>query len=151
MDRLEHIARTTPDGIAGRWSVAAWVAGLVIVLLGGLATAAALLSPGLALAGSLPAGTANVHPWIADGGAEVARNMTWRIEVMLGYLCLGIAALAVALRFGRELLEKLQDWYEGVPLLLRPPVPQRVPAVMMPRPGHGRVRPPRASRKLHAA
>lgn len=150
MDRLEQIARTKTDGTAGRWTALGWGAGLAIMLIGGIAVAASLLTPGLALAGSLPAATANIHPWIGDGGPEVAPNMAWRIEVMLEYLALGVAAIAVALHFGRNLLVKLQDWYEGVPLALRPPVPQRVRAVIMPRPGHGRARHARASHKLHA-
>lgn len=151
MDRLEHIARSRTDGIAGRWSALGWAAGLAIVLFGGFAVAASLLGPGVALAGSLPAATANIHPWIGDGGPEVAPNMAWRIEVMIEYLVLGLAAIAVALRFGKNLLVKLQDWYEGMPLVLRPPAPQRVRAVIMPRPGHGRARlAGHAGRKLHA-
>jgi hypothetical protein len=150
MDRLEQFARTRTDGIAGRWSALGWAIGLAVMLFGGIAVAASLLIPGVALAGSLPAATANIHPWIGDGGAEVASNMAWRIEVMLEYLALGVAAIVVALYFGKSLLVKLQDWYEGVPLLARAPVPQRVRAVIMPRPGHGRARVGHAARKLHA-
>jgi hypothetical protein len=151
MDRLEQIARIRTDGNSGRWSALGWAVGLAMVLFGGIAVAASLLCPGLALAGSLPAATANIHPWIGDGGPEVAPNMAWRIEIMLEYLALGIAAIAIALRFGKNLLVKLQDWYEGVPLALRPPVPQLVRAVVMPRPGHGRARfAGHRDRKLHA-
>lgn len=152
MDRLEHIARTRTDGTAGRWSALAWAAGLALVLFGGLAVAASLLSPGVALAGSLPTATANLHPWIGDGGPEMAPNMSWRIEVMLEYLALGVAAIIAALYFAKNLLAKLQDWYEGEPLVLRRPAPQRVRALIMPRPGHGRARlgRARAGRNLHA-
>lgn len=152
MDRLEHMARSKADGTHPVTTIG-WAAALALVLFGGITVASGLLAPGVALAATLPSGATGAHVWIVDGGPEVAANMPWRIEIMVEYIAAGLAAIFVALRFGRGLLVKLQDWYEGVPLVPAKPLPQPVPAVIMPRPGHGRARPAANGRKreLHAA
>jgi hypothetical protein len=153
VDGLEHMARTK-TGKTGPLAAVGWMAGLAVVVVGGGAVAASFLAPGMALAAAFPSGTTGAHAWIVDGGPEVATNMSWRVEIMLEYIVVGLAALFVALRFGRALLVRLQDWYEGEPMRRPAPLIQQVPAVMMPRPGHGRPQGIPAndrSRELHAA
>ena len=115
MDDLEHMARAKTEETGALTSLG-WVAALSLTVFGGIAVAACFFAPGLALAGTLPADTTGAHPWIVDGGGEVANNMSWRVEIMIEYIALGFAAFVLALRFGKVLLGKLQDWYEGAPL-----------------------------------
>lgn len=133
MDPLDQMALIKTNGTDGKLAPLTRLAATGGIVLGGLAIAAAFFAPGLALAGALPAGAAGAHPWIVDGGPEIANNMPWRIELMLEYIAVGIAALAVALRVGHALLGKAQDWYEGTPLTPWVRTPQPVPATIFPR------------------
>jgi len=133
MEPLEHMARIKTDGIAGPLPPLVRLAGTAGVVLGGIAIAAAFFAPGLALAGGMPAGATGAHPWIVDGGGEIANNVHGRIEIMLEYIALGLVAMIAALRFGRVLLAKAQDWYEGAPLMPPKRAPHPVPATMFPR------------------
>jgi hypothetical protein len=152
VDDLEHMARAKTEE-TGVLTSLGWVAAAGLTVFGGIAVAACFFAPGLALAGKLPADTTGAHPWIVDGGGEVANNMSWRVEIMIEYIALGFAAVFLALRFGKILLGKVQDWYEGAPLVPATPLVQTVPAVAMPRPGHGsdRAMPANDRRELHAA
>jgi len=151
MESLDEMARTKTDGSTGPLTPLARLAGTIGVVLGGIAIAAAFFAPGLALAGALPAGGTGAHPWIVDGGPEVANNMPWRIEIMVEYIALGLAAIFVALRFGRALLNKVQDWYEGAPLMPPKRTAQPVPATMFPRARQSDAANANDKRKLHAA
>jgi hypothetical protein len=153
MGDLEHMARTRTGGKIGPLTTVGWMTGLSLVVFGGIALASSFLVPGVALAGTLPSDATGAHPWIVDGGGEVAGNMSWRVEITIEYIAMGIAAFLLALRFGKILLAKLQDWCEGMPLAPAKPLAQPVPAVAMPRPGHGRDRaaPANDRHKLHAA
>ncbi len=150
MDRLEHMARTK-TGRTGPLTTLGWVAALAFVVFGGIAVAAAFLTPGLALAGGLPANATGAHPWITDGGTEVAQAASWRLEIMLEYLAAGLAVLILSLRFGKTLMVKLQDWYEGAPLVPAKPLPLQVPATVIPRPRPLKAANDRRDRELHAA
>jgi hypothetical protein len=147
MDGLEHMARTKA-GKAGPLTTVGWAAALTFVLFGGIGVAASFLAPGLALASTLPTDATGAHPWIVDGGGEIANNVSWRVEIMLEYIALGLAAITMSLRFGKAFLAKLQDWYEGAPLVPKKPSTQPVPAAAIPRPRQGKAA---NRRKLHAA
>jgi hypothetical protein len=116
-DTLEQmIRRQASRGAAGTLTNLGRAAALTGILLGGIAVAASFLAPGLALAGSMPtAGATGAHPWIVDGGGEVADNLSWRLEITVEYIALGVALVFVTLRFGKVWLAKLQDWYEAAP------------------------------------
>jgi hypothetical protein len=116
-DTLEQMVRREASrGTAGALTNLGRVAALTGIMLGGIAVAATFLAPGLALAGSVPtSGATGAHPWITDGGGEVADNLSWRLEITVEYIAIGILLIFVTLRFGKVWLAKLQDWYEAVP------------------------------------
>ena len=133
MDGLEHMARSKV-GNAGPLTTIGWAAALTIVVFGGVGVAASFLAPGLALASTLPTDATGAHPWIVDGGGEVANDVSWRVEIMLEYIALGLAVIVLSLRFGNAVLAKLQDWYEGAPLAPTNPAAHPAPAAAIPRP-----------------
>lgn len=144
------MARTKTGGNAGPLTSLGWLAALTLTVFGGIAVAACFLAPGLALASSVPANATGAHPWIVDGGPEVANNVSWRLEIMLEYLALGLAAVGLALRFGKVMLVKLQDWYEGTPMVMAKPLIRPVPATVIPRPRPAKIAPAKP-RELHVA
>jgi hypothetical protein len=150
VDRLERMARSSPEK-SGPRATFGWIAGLVLVIAAGMAVAGVFFVPGLALAAAFSSGATGAHVWVVDGGPEVATNLSWRVEIMIEDIAIGLVALFVALRYGRTFLLKLQDWYEGESMRPRAPLVQPVPAVIMPRPGHGRVPANDRRRELNAA
>jgi hypothetical protein len=116
VDTLERMARiTASDGKTDTLTMIGWAAALTTVILGGIAIAAGFLAPGLTLAGSLPTNATGAHPWIVDGGSEIATDLPWRLQITVEYIAMGLAVIALMLRFGKVWLTKLQDWYEAGP------------------------------------
>jgi hypothetical protein len=162
-DTLEQLVRLEAGrASAGMLTNLGRVAALTGTLLGGIAIAASFLAPGLALAGSMPTAATGAHPWIVDGGGEVADNLSWRLEITVEYIAIGVALIFVTLRFGKVWLAKLQDWYEAAPAPVLPRAEaeaEAVPAIsQFPAPlrrpiprtkGHGKSRDGR--HELHAA
>jgi hypothetical protein len=112
-----HASIVQPEG-RGTGGVLIWVAGLVVVLAAGAATAHGLYE--VALASRAPAGIAWLYPLITDGLALVAyaattrlggsgRRYAWAVVVLAAglsglaqatYLAGGVAAASAGLRFG---------------------------------------------------
>jgi hypothetical protein len=116
-DALERMARLEASrAAAGALTNLGRAVALAAIVLGGIAVAASFLAPGLALAGSLPTNATGAHPWIVDGGGEIADNFPRRLEITVEYIGIGITLIFVSLRFGKVWLAKLQDWYEAAPV-----------------------------------
>jgi len=158
VDTLERMARNTASGgTTDTLTTIGGVAALTTIILGGIAIAAGFLAPGLTLAGSLPSTATGAHPWIVDGGSEVATDLPWRLQITVEYIAMGLAAIALMLRFGKVWLTKLQDWYEtgARPDAVQGVEPEPEPQISqfpqpLRRPGAGK-NPRKDGRRLHPA
>jgi hypothetical protein len=89
---------------------------------------------------------------LAPGAADAATAAAPRLDIGIGYLAFGVAALAVALRLGRKLIDRLQDRIDGgrlpsfaAPLAAAPSLRARLAPAAAPSPAVAAYR----AKKLH--